>query len=239
MPCLFCRQDAAGGQKAEHIIPESIGGGPWCVLPPGVVCDQCNQYFGSKVERLAIADYPLSVIRVMNGVITKKRKWAVLPHHRGLLEARPVPGAIGIEPVNDDVERAILGGQITQFRVIAETRSPVLLCRMLLKIGLEMIAYDNMSNAFDSRYDAARQFARAPRTGSRWWFLYHGDVAEGLNIAPETKATGGKVIDLGGGEVAIVDIFDWTFLVPLTLNVIPENLHTLPEPEYRCFQVTG
>ena len=54
-------------------------------------------------------------------------------HYRGLLEARPVPGAIGIEPATDEIELSILKGRITQLRVIAETRYPALLCRMLLK----------------------------------------------------------------------------------------------------------
>ena len=80
------------------------------------------------------------MIRLMNGVITKKRKWATLPHYRGLLEARPIPGTIGLEPASDEIEQRIMNGQITQLRVLAQTRHPALLCRMLLKIGIETIA---------------------------------------------------------------------------------------------------
>lgn len=239
MRCIFCSQEATGGRRVEHIIPESLGGGDWCVLPPGIVCDFCNQYFGSKIEGFAAADFPLNMIRLMNGVVTKKRKWATLPHYRGLLEARPIPGTIGLEPASDEIEQRILNGQITQLRVLAETRSPALLCRMLLKIGIETIAYDNISDALSERYDAARQFARAPRNGSQWWYLYHGDLAGGLNIAADTKPISTGIHDCGGGEVALIEIFDLDFIVPMTANVIPDDLQSLPEPEFRYFLVTA
>ena len=239
MRCIFCGREAKGGRRVEHIIPESLGGGDWCVLPPGVVCDSCNQYFGSKVEGVATADYPLNVTRLMNGVITKKGKWATLPHYRGVLEARPMPGVIGLEPATYEIERAILDRRITQFRMIAETRYPALLCRMLLKIGIETIAYDNVTDALTERYDAAREFARAPRKGSQWWFLYHGDPAAGFNTAADTKPMSSGILDCGGGEVAHIEIFDFAFFVPMTSNVIPDDLQSLPEPEFRYFVVTA
>ena len=237
MRCIFCRQETTGGRRVEHIIPESVGGGDWCVLPPGVVCDFCNQYFGSKIEGVAAADFPLNMIRLMNGVITKKRKWATLPHYKGLLEARPIPGTIGLECASDEIEQRIMNGQITQLRVLAQTRHPALLCRMLLKIGIETIAYDNIFDALSERYDAARQFARAPRRGSRWWFLYCGDIGAGLNIAANTKPMSTGIHDCGGGEVALIEMFDFSFVVPMTANVIADDLQSLPEPQYRYFSV--
>ena len=237
MRCIFCNQDAANGQRVEHVIPESIGGGDWFVLPPGIVCDSCNQYFGSKVEAVAATDYPLNLIRLMNGVITKKRKWATLPHYRGLLEARPIPGTFGIEPTSEEIEQRILNGQITQLRVIAETRHPVSLCRMLLKIALETIACDDIEDALSERYDAARQFARAPRKGSCWWFLYHGDPSADWNVSPDMKPVSSGIQDVGGGDLALIEILDFYFIVPVTSNVIPDNLQSLPEPEFRFFSV--
>jgi hypothetical protein len=203
------------------------------------VCDPCNQYFGSKVEAVAAADYPLNVIRLMNGVVTKKRKWATLSHYRGLLEARPIPGTFGLEPATDEIEQRILNGQIAQLRVLAETRYPTLLCRTLLKIAIETIACGNIRDALAERYDAARQFARAPGTGSHWWFLYHGDPASGLKVAADMKPMSIGIHDLGGGEVALIEIYDFCFIVPVTSNMIADDLHSLPEPEFRYFSVTA
>jgi len=49
MNCLFCKKDATGSRSVEHVIPESIGNTEH-TLPPGVVCDKCNNYFSVKVE---------------------------------------------------------------------------------------------------------------------------------------------------------------------------------------------
>ena len=46
----FCNKDSSTSRSVEHIIPESFGNTDH-VLPVGVVCDACNQYFARKVER--------------------------------------------------------------------------------------------------------------------------------------------------------------------------------------------
>ena len=47
--CLFCKGDSTASRSVEHIIPESLGNST-ALLPPGVVCDVCNNYFARKVE---------------------------------------------------------------------------------------------------------------------------------------------------------------------------------------------
>lgn len=47
--CLFCKADSRASRSREHIIPESLGNTS-AVLPRGVVCDVCNNYFARKVE---------------------------------------------------------------------------------------------------------------------------------------------------------------------------------------------
>ena len=49
MKCIFCGLDSSGSKSVEHIIPESFGNST-AVLPKGVVCDKCNNYFGREVE---------------------------------------------------------------------------------------------------------------------------------------------------------------------------------------------
>src|SRR5688572_29918009 len=50
MRCIFCKQSSDQSKTIEHIIPESLGNKEH-VLPRGVVCDSCNWYFGTKVEK--------------------------------------------------------------------------------------------------------------------------------------------------------------------------------------------
>jgi hypothetical protein len=85
------------------------------------------------------------------------------------------------------------------------------------------------------RFDSAR----APRKGGRWWFLYHGDPGAGLNLAAHAKPMSGEILDLGGGEVAHMEIFDFAFFVAMTSNVVPDDLQSLPQPEFRYFTVTA
>ena len=49
MRCIFCKTDSDSSRSVEHIIPESFGNTDY-VLPPGWVCDSCNNYLSRKVE---------------------------------------------------------------------------------------------------------------------------------------------------------------------------------------------
>jgi hypothetical protein len=49
MRCIFCGQDSSQSKSVEHIIPESFGNST-AILPKGIVCDKCNNYFARKVE---------------------------------------------------------------------------------------------------------------------------------------------------------------------------------------------
>jgi hypothetical protein len=50
MKCIFCKSESGSSRSVEHIIPESIGNVEH-VLSRGIVCDQCNSYFSTKVEK--------------------------------------------------------------------------------------------------------------------------------------------------------------------------------------------
>lgn len=49
MRCIFCKSSTSGCRSKEHIIPESLGNAEH-VLPPGWVCDDCNNYLSREVE---------------------------------------------------------------------------------------------------------------------------------------------------------------------------------------------
>ena len=50
MICLFCKENSTNSISVEHIIPESLGNKEH-ILPKGIVCDKCNQYFAIKLEK--------------------------------------------------------------------------------------------------------------------------------------------------------------------------------------------
>lgn len=72
MRCIFCKQDSTTSRSVEHIMPESIGNKKR-VLSPGVVCDQCNNYFARKVEE-PVLNHPS---------MRNFRAWYQVPNKRG------------------------------------------------------------------------------------------------------------------------------------------------------------
>ncbi len=72
MRCLFCKKSSVGSRSDEHVIPQSLGNHR-LVLPAGIVCDSCNNYFSREVEK-PFMDSPL---------IRHLRYIQALPNKRG------------------------------------------------------------------------------------------------------------------------------------------------------------
>lgn len=49
MRCVFCGNDSSSSRSVEHIVPVSFGNSV-SILPKGIVCDKCNNYFARKIE---------------------------------------------------------------------------------------------------------------------------------------------------------------------------------------------
>jgi HNH endonuclease len=71
MRCLFFKSDSTASRSIEHIIPESLGNMTQ-ILPPGVVCDGCNNYFSRKVEGLFMESPSLTLMRFHQAVANKR-----------------------------------------------------------------------------------------------------------------------------------------------------------------------
>ncbi|MFC3676635.1 HNH endonuclease [Ferrovibrio xuzhouensis] len=81
MRCIFCKQTAKKFSSVEHIIPESLGNKNF-VLPKGFVCDSCNNYFSSKIEKPFLETGFLQNLRARNFIQSKKGR---IPPHQVLL----------------------------------------------------------------------------------------------------------------------------------------------------------
>jgi len=71
MICLFCKENSSNSKSVEHIIPESLGNKEH-ILPKGVVCDKCNQYFAIKIEKPLLEKPYFTNARSRNIVESKK-----------------------------------------------------------------------------------------------------------------------------------------------------------------------
>lgn len=71
MNCLFCKEISDNSKSIEHIIPESLGNKD-IVLPKGIVCDNCNQYFATKIEKILLEQSYFKNVRHRAQIENKK-----------------------------------------------------------------------------------------------------------------------------------------------------------------------
>lgn len=68
--CIFCKSDSSSSVSIEHIIPESLWNTKH-VLPRGIVCDACNNYFSRKVEKPFLDAPTMQQLRFAEGIPNK------------------------------------------------------------------------------------------------------------------------------------------------------------------------
>jgi hypothetical protein len=239
MACIFCR-GIVSNNRIEHILPESLGGKNWACLPSGLVCDSCNQYFGSKVEREALQSFPFLPFRLLLGIPTKKSRLPEMNSTIGRLKSGGLPGLIGLDPTSSELEARIVSGKVSRFTILAEVTEPLAVCRFLLKMGLEVVAADSADDARISKFDNARKFARSPSKGKKWWFLLHTDhealfsnFRKGITVREWIEGVKLEVVEVQGAEIFHLQLLNMNLITPLDDRVLPPSMESLPEPDYR------
>jgi hypothetical protein len=177
LQCLFCRIDARGSRSREHIIPESLGNTKY-TLPPGVVCDRCNNYFSRKVEKPFLDSPAVTFLRFHEAVPSKRGVvprigGILLPHFPAVCWKEPKDSFLGHVELDADGLRHILttnGGKIV-FPVEGRPPSDLVVSRFLAKVGLEAMAAKLVNHAEGLEYltsepqlDRVRNHARRGTT---------------------------------------------------------------------------
>jgi hypothetical protein len=243
MNCIFCNE-TSDGASLSHILPASLGGEQWACLSDGIVCSGCNQYFGEKVESLALGSFPFLPFRLLLGIPTKKGNAPTMQTHPGTLCSSPNSGQIGIDPFSPEIRTAIESGRITQLHILAEPTEPVAVSRMLVKMGLEVVAAESLDDAHEKRFDSARTFARFPAPGAEWWWFMSVDHERmfakfryGITIGDWVHGVSLSVHQFDQFEAFRLQLLDMVIFTPLDARVFPPDMSEFPEPEYRLFHV--
>ncbi|WP_421773816.1 HNH endonuclease [Gracilimonas sp.] len=84
MNCIFCKSDSSNSRSTEHIVPESLGNKEH-TLPPGVVCDKCNNYFATKVEKYFLESDAIKSLRFEQMIKSKRNR---IPPVDGFVSAK-------------------------------------------------------------------------------------------------------------------------------------------------------
>jgi HNH endonuclease len=240
--CIFCLTTDGPFRTREHVLPESLGGGDWAILPPGLLCDSCQNRFGSAIEQQALADYPFSLLRVFLGIPTKKGKPPWLECWEGRFQSGFHPGVVAYDPA-PYFSSALMEGQKTQVRILAEPQKPDFICRTLLKMGLEFVATRQRDDVFCDRFDEARSYALRGIKTSPWWYFQledlesHRRVLQGCPI-PSDLEMGLDTLEIEDhAEVFRLKPFHLIMLCPLESRIMPPSMDEFEEPKHRLFVI--
>lgn len=183
MDCIFCRKGQSF-KTVEHIIPESLGNVDH-LLPKGVVCDACNNYFAVKVEKVLLEKPYFVNIRQRNIIRSKKGRLVpdkvLFPHPKGgWVETWIDEKGFILRSEDNEVISLIREGKIKRMIIptvpVLDYPDPVL-SRFLAKAALELLAYYSVEGGpynddfiAQNNLDALREYARY---GSGSFWPYH------------------------------------------------------------------
>ncbi|MCK9420764.1 MAG: HNH endonuclease [Nitrospirae bacterium] len=139
-PCIYCAKEAKGARADYHILPYSAGNISdgiidAMILPTGIVCDKCNQYFGSKLEPHLTGHPDVQLWRVLHGI---KGRAKTLEHKSAGLKLSQKKHKILL--IEENINRELM---VEPFGVINIKRpslnkvNHVLISRALHKIAFE------------------------------------------------------------------------------------------------------
>lgn len=186
MRCIFCKIESSCSKSKEHVIPESLGNKSH-ILPKGVVCDKCNNYFANKIEKKVLELPYFKSLRGRNVIENKKGKIPGIP---GFI-ASPNIGEIEIHICDNKIVEVIIEekglyeriqkGEFNKFYIPLLEQPPsenIHISKFLGKIALEALAQrvskvDNWQTDFieNESLDPLRNFVRFGKGYKYWPYL--------------------------------------------------------------------
>jgi hypothetical protein len=187
--CIFCKKDSSTSRSVEHILPESLGNEEH-ILPPGIVCDRCNNYFASSVEQAVLESGYFATSRFYGKIPNKRGRIPSLPgillpcrrqlntvrfHKAGV--SQDGDGGLYIDADGDAVE-GLATGNITSVIIPATGPPPAsqLFSRFLGKMAVESLAQRVLGSSPDllaeltdhPQLDLLRNYSRFGKVGLDW-----------------------------------------------------------------------
>lgn len=163
-PCLYCSTTSGPFISRENVLPESLGNNRSVkegeiLLPRGVVCDTCNHGVLSQLDQALLEFDAVSMVRVFEGVRTKKGKWVTAEmgnvtlrrENENDIYVEPRDGGDATELIPDGFNLTVQGRKrLTPYRIRNLTRA-------LFKITLGLIYVDHGPTALAARFDEMRR----------------------------------------------------------------------------------
>jgi hypothetical protein len=179
--CIFCKTDSSSSRSVEHIIPESLWNRTH-ILPAGIVCDGCNNYFSREVEKPFLESQAILQLRFSQGIPNKHGRvppatGLILPNIPAVV-TRPPFGESGMsaEVPIDSIDQILRSRQNRLvFPMSAKAPPGPVVSRFLAKAAVEAMA-DRLVGfpegleylANETQLDSIRNHARRGTPGRDW-----------------------------------------------------------------------
>lgn len=247
MRCLFCKEPSHETKGVEHLIPESFGSKK-LVLPKGLVCDSCNNYFARKIEGPLMSHPSMRNIRGYYQTPTKKGK---LPSLLGYIAGTDIQVNLKLDENKRPFVRAekaseqsvvdnyLNSEEFPPFIFYVDIDPPTqLMSRFLAMLALEAIAlrfsYGKNQDAIidEPSFDLIRNYARYGRGVTNW--PYHRQVLYPMDALMKHPTTGEWVV-AGFGHDIILTPHPETYVcfllhgVEFTINAGGPSIHGYEE----------
>lgn len=179
MRCIFCKKNSDESNSVEHVIPESLGN-KITLLPKGAVCDSCNNYFASKVEKFVLDSDEFTQLRFNQLVKNKKGR---VPKSKIFFGSHMVMAtrndkldfSFDSEDFSKIEEYLANSGNEMRIPMSGAPANDHYVSRFLAKMALEALAFrclkvdDWNSYIVDHEpLDSIRKFARYPKKNEVW-----------------------------------------------------------------------
>lgn len=160
--CIFCGSTTNTYERKEHIVPESLGGKD--ILPEGLVCDNCNNYFGREFEKETLDFEDIKFSRALERIPSKRGRTPVANVKKVTIYSDRNTKPIKI--YSPQMTKTISGKGSIHIEFPQSKLGPLL--RLLLKIGLEYFAIEQADDIFEQKFNKAKKVVRCPARGCKW-----------------------------------------------------------------------
>lgn len=229
--CLFCDKEGPY-TKQEHIIPEALGNDSLILLKE--VCDDCNQYFGSKIESFVLEKTPIAFWRTFLGIRKKKGK---LPHI-DLSQPRRQKGrlpivhtihdnlvgftchrdySVSVDINNDHIVNDILDGRRNKFTFVFTPYVLFMMGRFFCKVGIELVCSDDSALARSDMFEQARAFSRFGDFDGLWP-IFHFQSGSIKDMRERRSDAQGLIEEVFCYNYRILDVSGRYLLLALTVG---------------------
>ena len=182
MNCIFCHQPSDNSNSIELITPESLGNKK-TILWKGAVCDKCNNYFATKVEKPLLEQQYFVSLRNRNVIKTKRNKFVSQQVLVELKDGKHTHVLMTPDGTNMHIylEREVFNSKrkIIVPLLIEPEKDNYILSRFLTKCAFEYLVFRTKEQNFiefseylkNEQFEPLRKYARYGE-GCKFWPYY-------------------------------------------------------------------